>query len=760
MLRRLPALLALLLPLAAAAQSPFGFEYRPNLLPPVLVGSDTLHLAWAGGLNSPQYSSIDLNADGNNDLFVFERMTNRVLTFLSVPAPTGGRRWQYAPSYESIFPADLDRWALLRDYDCDGRPDLWAFAGTGDVRVYRNVAGPGGRPTFQQASPQLAFYNTTTFNGTIYLGSYDIPAIQDVDGDGKLDIIAFDFGFGTQVQYYRNVSTSCGGLQYRYESLNWGGITFCGSTCTDYSMAGTACRPTGINHTGGFGLLLQDFDNDGDQDLLLGRDSCPEMVAIRNSGTAAVANTNNSSLLRTLPNGLGVVDLVNYPVPYAIDANQDGKQDIVVASGLANNDDLTTMRRNGAMFFNTGTNAAPNYVRQSGPFLQDQMIDVSEGAATAFGDIDGDGLVDMLVANTADQYAGPLSSGTYRATLSYYRNIGTAQRPAYRLVTNDYLNLSALSLQSLRPALTDLNRDGALDLVFGSYYIGANFLFYYLNTAAAGQPASFNTSQLNNLNNLGNTRGDTPCFTDVDGDGYLDLLIGTNTGHRLTGGSLRYYRRNPSQPLNDAFTLVNDNFGGFRTPDNQRPMNLTPAVADVDGDGTPDLLVLEHTGTLHLVTNYRAQSGIFTERTEVMRNPATGQMEAPRWGNTVSVDRSRNHLNLVDLNGDNAPELVVGTEAGGLMLYGTVGRITSTRRQAADALPLQVYPNPAQQQVTVESATPARVLLRDLLGRVVQQHDALLRRQQLNVETLPAGVYLLEATDANGRRGVQRLQVK
>jgi FG-GAP-like repeat/Secretion system C-terminal sorting domain len=757
MLRRLPVLLALLLPLGAAAQS-FGFEPRPSLAP-VLAAGDTLRQAWAGGLNSPQYSHIDLNNDGHDDLFVFERMNNRVLTFLSVAAPGGGRRWQYAPSYEGLFPADVHLWALLRDYDCDGRPDLWTNAGSGDIRLYRNVAGPNGRPTFQLTSPSLSFFNTVPFSGNIHLGSYDVPAIQDVDGDGKLDILSFDFGFGTKMQYFRNVSASCGGLDFRNETLQWAGVTNCGSTCTDYGMAGNSCRPSAVNHTGGFGLLLQDFDNDGDQDLLLGRDQCSELVGIRNTGTATLASTNASSLLRTLPNGLGVVDLIYYPVPYAIDANQDGKKDIVVGSGLATPDDMTSMRRNGLLFVNNGTNTAPAYTRQASGFLQEQMIDVSEGAATAFGDLNGDGLVDMLVANTSDQYGATPSQTTYRATLSHYRNVGTAQRPVFSLVTNDYLNLSALNLQNLRPALADLNRDGALDLAFGAHYIGATFIFYYLNTAAAGSAANFNTSQLNNLNNLNNTPADTPCFTDVDGDGYLDLLIGSNRDAQSTDGPLRYYRRNPSQPLNDGFVLVNANFGGFRTPGNERPKYLSPAVADVDGDGAPDLLVVDHSGTLHLVTNYRTQSGIFTERTDAVWNEAAGQFGPANWGNG-SANFNRNHLSLADLNGDGAPEMVVGTNAGGLLLYGTRGRVTSSRSKAADALPLQVFPNPAQRLVTVESATPARVVLRDLLGRPVQQMTTLQRRHQLNVEALAAGIYLLEATDATGRRGVQRLQVK
>lgn len=759
MLRRLPTLLVLLLPISAAAQ--FGFEYRP-LLAPVLASGDTLGLAWSGGLNSPQYSSIDLNGDGQNDLFVFERTQNRVLTYLSVTAAGGGRRWQYAPAYESLFPTDLTSWALLRDYDCDGRPDLWTQGALGgDIRVLRNVAGNGGRPRFQLTTAMLNFFNSSSLSGNINLNGYDIPAIQDVDGDGNLDILAFDFVVGSQVQYFRNTSATCGGLTYRWESSNWGGFTFCGSTCTDYVTSGNMCRPNRIQHTGGFGLLLQDFDNDGDQDLLLSRDQCAELVGIRNTGTATTATTNASSRLLTLPNGIGAVSLNYFPVPYAIDANQDGKPDLVLGSGLVNNDDRVSLRHNGALFLNNGTSTIPDYTRQPGGFLQEQMIDVSEGAASVFGDLDSDGDLDMLIANTGDQYGTSMTSADYRATLSFYRNVGTAQQPVFSLVTDDYLGLSARNFTYLRPVLTDLNRDGKLDLAFGAQYIGASFIFYYLNTAATGQPARFDTNQLNNLNLPEVRAGNTPCFADVDGDGYLDLLLGSNRYN--TSGQLeplRYFRRSPNQPLDDAFMLVDNDFGRFRTPSNDRPQNLAPAVADVDGDGTPDLLAIDHTGTLHLVTNYRAQSGIFNERTDVIRNGMTGQLEAPHWGNTYSSTKSRNHLSLADLNGDGAPELIVGTNAGGLMLYGGTGRVLSSRSKAAQTLQLQVYPNPAQDQLNVETPNPSRVVVRDLLGRVVQQDNVLLRRRQLNLAALAAGVYLLEATDAGGLRGLQRVQVK
>lgn len=764
MLRRLPAFLALLLPLGAAAQSSgsFGFEPRGQAIP-VLANGDSLRHAWSGGLNSPLYSHLDLNGDGQQDLFVFERMTGRVVTYLNVAAPGGGRRWRHAPGYESAFPSDLANWALLRDYDCDGRPDLFTQALlSGDVRVFRNVASADGRPRFQLAvgtllCSQLDGVSRSPFN--VNLNSYDVPAISDMDGDGKLDLLTFAQS-GSKVYYYHNISPACGGLDFNaMQAVSWADIFWCGTSATSYSTTNTSCRPATpdrVNHTVGSGLLLQDFDNDGDQDLLVGRDGYSGLAFFRNTGTAAVATT-TSGVTPTLPNGIGTVTLPNFPVAHAIDANLDGKKDLVVAAGLLDNADYASLRQNGLWFANTGTDALPTYVRQTGPFLQSQMIDVSEGAATAFGDIDGDGRVDMLVANTADQYGNIMTNSAYRATIAYYRNVGTAAQPAFSLVTNDYLGLSARSFRNIRPVFADLNRDGVKDLAFSAYYIGSTFVFYYLNAAPAGAAMSFDATQMTNLNGVGAGDNTTPCFADVDGDGYEDILIGTNDYY--ADGGLSYYRRTPTQTvLADAYTLVSNDYGSLRLANGDRPYYVSPAVADVDGDGTPDLMTVDYTGAVHMYANYRAQTAPLFDRTDLVINPVTSQYEAIRLGYS---NRGRNHLTLADLNADGSPELVIGTESGGLLLYGTRNRLTTSTRAAAEALPLQVYPNPAQDQVTVQTPTATRVLLRDLLGRVVRPATPDAQRQhQLNVQNLPAGVYLLEATDATGRRGVQRLTVK
>ena len=45
---------------------------------------EELSNAWAGGLNYAQYSKIDLDGDGKEDVFIFDRSTYKILTFLNI----------------------------------------------------------------------------------------------------------------------------------------------------------------------------------------------------------------------------------------------------------------------------------------------------------------------------------------------------------------------------------------------------------------------------------------------------------------------------------------------------------------------------------------------------------------------------------------------------------------------------------------------------------------------------------------------------
>ena len=72
-------------------------------------------------------------------------------------------------------------------------------------------------------------------------------------------------------------------------------------------------------------------------------------------------------------------------------------------------------------------------------------------------------------------------------------------------------------------------------------------------------------------------QGDTPCFFDVDGDGYVDLLLGTNDTQE-GGGSLRYFRnQGPAAGGNvdNLFVLADADYGHLLSA-GARPPGLHP----------------------------------------------------------------------------------------------------------------------------------------------------------------------------------------
>ena len=143
-------------------------------------------------------------------------------------------------------------------------------------------------------------------------------------------------------------------------------------------------------------------------------------------------------------------------------------------------------------------------------------------------------------------------------------------------------------------------------------------------------------------------------------------------------------------------------------------------MADFDGDGQPDLLTADATGLLRFFSNYRAQNGIFSERTDLLYNALTGQYETTRPG--PGRLRRTTAWPAADLNGDGAPELFVGT-AGRRhpqLRHPQPHSSRPRRAEAARALALSIYPNPATATATVETAAPTRLTVLDLTGRVVR----------------------------------------
>ena len=163
----------------------------------VIVNNDTLLNPWTGGFNSVQISKIDLNNDQVEDLFVFDRSCNKSLTFVSL-----NNNFIYAPEFENLFPSGLKNWVLLRDFNNDGKKDIFSYV-AGGIGVWENTTNSNGLTfsplSFFQSSinGNVPYILSNQYNNdvNIYVVSSDIPSISDIDGDGDLDIL----NFGVQV---------------------------------------------------------------------------------------------------------------------------------------------------------------------------------------------------------------------------------------------------------------------------------------------------------------------------------------------------------------------------------------------------------------------------------------------------------------------------------------------------------------------------------------------------------------------------------
>ena len=773
--------LSWLAPQAAHAQTPkqFGFQYKRDV--PVIIGSDTLVNAWAGGFNSVHFSKIDLNGDAQEDLFLFDQTTHQPLTFLAEPKPGGGWQWRHTPAYETMFPRLNGAYqVLLRDFDGDGRKDIFCVYGSNKLALYRNILTPNGL-NFTLISPALhtTLASAPTIDSILTLDVYGSCSIEDADGDGDLDVLSYGF-LQNFICLYRN-SAGVGATPSFHEEQMWGGIFSCQlntDICNSYALQGASCRPAPPpvippsvqpQHNGySTTLLLADLDRDGDLDLLHGKSRCRELAQFLNSGTSSNPVFTAANL--TVPAASAPQPLVHTPTAQFEDVTFDGNRDLLVTPWIQTStfyqDQYNTSRS--AALYTSSSGAAPTYTFQGDNFLQSGMIDEGEQAAPALADLDGDGDLDLLVGNIADFVPLPganVGYTSYRAGLRFYRNDGTAQQPVFRLITRDFAGLSALNIRAIVPVLTDLNNDGKVDLVIryvndpsGS---GQNTIGWLLNTAPVGQLATYsNPADLGSFDFSiiypGNR--DLPYFYDVDGDGLKDLLFATGQSISTSGldaSPLWYFHNTNTGDPRTSYQLVSQYFG-------QLPLiagnSLSVAVADLDGNGQPELLGANAYGELTvypalLQNPNSASAGV----TDLVRNDLTTVFEFAQLG-------PRPVIAVGDLTGDGIPEVIVGAEGGGLrMLERQTLGITGLAPNVAakPALRLQLHPNPATAQLTITASEPVRLTCYDLLGRAVPLPSSAIATTEntVAVDQLAAGLYVVRATTADGRSTTQRVMI-
>ena len=347
----------------------------------------------------------DYNNDGFLDLFVTNFGRNALYrnegdgTFREVGGAAG---------------VDDGRWgtsAAFLDFDLDGYLDLFVVNYV-EFRVSQNpVCRPTGERDYCHPSnfePQVDILYRNRGDGTFadvtgaagidgVYGSGLGVATMDFDGDGRLDIyVAND---GNENQLWRNLGNGA------FEDVAL--------------FAGVALNGDGAAEAG-MGIAVDDFDRDGDPDIFV--------THLRDETNTLYENQGNGRFEdATFPRGLGYPSLAAtaFGVQW-LDFDNDGFSDLFVANGavaLGPPDQSGVSRYAEPNQLFRGDGSRFEAVSMSpGPA---ELLEVSRGAA--FGDVDGDGDVDVLVSNNggpARLLLNRAAAGRHWITLKLKRDRG------------------------------------------------------------------------------------------------------------------------------------------------------------------------------------------------------------------------------------------------------------------------------------------------------------------------------------------------
>jgi hypothetical protein len=321
------------------------FSLRQENSIQVLENNDTLLNPWTGGFNSAQFSKIDLNNDQIEDLFIFDRSCNKVITFIS-----SNNKFIYAPEYEKKFPSTLKNWVLLRDYNGDGKKDIFSYV-SGGIGVWKNTSNSNEISFTSQSFFQSSINSFVTYllsyqynnDYNIYVVSSDIPSISDIDNDGDLDILNFG-GQGSRIEYHQNQAVQIGNidtLAFELKNSCWGHFSEAGlsNTCTlfDTCFQNVPNPQDSVNvirnnlrHSGSTVLALN-LNNDQVKDVILGDVSYSNIVALYNDDKGINMNTSFISQDTSFPNYSVPADLHLFPGVFHEDVDHDGMKDLLVS---------------------------------------------------------------------------------------------------------------------------------------------------------------------------------------------------------------------------------------------------------------------------------------------------------------------------------------------------------------------------------------------------------------------------------------------
>ena len=379
--------------------------------------------------------------------------------------------------------------------------------------------------------------------------------LLDMDGDGDMDYLNGNTTFA-DIQYLKN-----GRVEY-----GWHRDTIV-TQDTTWQSGGTMLNLPFFPHAQHI-----DADGDGKRDLLItphgdgNSKNYDNFYLYKNVGTNTVPQFQfqQQDFLQNISLDAGSN---SYPAFY--DYNRDGKKDLFIGS-TGRYQTGGTYR--GQLFHlqNSSTvgNAAMTLQSSDAFGLTAHNL---PGAAPAFGDIDGDGLDDLILGHSN----GRLSFIKNTAANAAVQPVWSGAPTPLRDINGDTVDVGDAAV----PVAYDLNKDGRMDLVIGNQ---TGHLYYYRKNPGTGMKLQLDSTQ------LGGVKADpnafigfaAPFFGPIDNTGIPYLLVGSSSGriHRFDGFQ--------SGNTTVNFPMIDTIYSGLKLSGRS-----SVAVADVDGDGWYDMVL-------------------------------------------------------------------------------------------------------------------------------------------------------------------------
>ena len=734
--------------------------------------SSSLLNPWIGGLNFCQFSEIDLNLDGEKDIFIFDRSGkngsqngNKIIPMIY---DQNINNYVFKPEYIDNFPIGLKDWVLLVDYNQDGKEDIFTSVNN-TIALFTNISTDSLSFEFTKILNSDAGFGPTN----LYVSGIDLPAIADVDGDCDIDILSFN-AEGTHVYFHQNKSkelyNSCSTIDlYRTENC-WGQFQ---ENFTDNDLTlflDENCQTPEINpmriHAGSTLLALdlnpqQQLENNpqNTMELLLGDISYSNVVMVLNGGTPEEALMVDQDT--NFPSYNSSVNLPLFPACFYLDVNKDGWKDLIISPNGVNISENKynclyykniTNETNESFWTENGENMLQfEYIQND--FLTEEMIDVGSNSKPILYDLDNDGLLDLVIGNK-----GYYDQANYNSRLCFYKNVGTASDPKFAKyyedsINTDFGNLSLLgnitTIESIHPTFGDIDLDGDIDLIFGDSS-GKVFIVPAINVET-GSTSSYPIypSNLDEIIDTGIDVGSyaTPQLIDLNRDGLLDLVIGERTGidNSVLNG-INYFK---NSGLNNQIPIFEEMTPQFTTLD-----GIT--IKSLGGINLMDPIFTTAYTTPHVFeyeNEYHLAVG--TENGKVflyndIENNLLGFYNY--YTDNIAPNKNCIHSSVAinDINNDGKPDLIRGNASGGLELFlGNEFDLQKIEDSANENV--NIFPNPNSGHFTIEHDLKKELTIEvfSVTGKLLSFCVSSQQNITIDLENKSPAIYILQIKENN-----------